>query len=61
MFGGVGESSPSVWGRRGWDVTQLGDVSSCYGNLYFAFIDDKRFKSPGKGRWGHSCRDFLTA
>ena len=31
--------------KRGQDVTQLGDVSSCYGDLYFWFWDDRPSKS----------------
>ena len=30
---------------EGQDVTQLGDVSSCYGDLYFCFWDDRPSKS----------------
>ena len=36
---------PVLGGKRDQDVTQLGDVSSCYGDLYFWFWDDRPSKS----------------
>ena len=52
LLGGVGEASDKCLGKeerpvlvlgrgaRDQDVAQLGDVSSCYGDLYLAFRDD---------------------